>query len=256
MTGRFDGATVLVTGSTRGIGRAIAEAFLLEGAIVVLNGRHPGSLGEAREEILASQPAARDRLHSADFDVLDADQVARKLDEVSRTIGPIDILVNNAGVQRRAPILEMELSVWKEVIDTNLTGAFIVGKAVAPAMIEARKGKIINICSVQSSIVRPTTSPYAAAKGGLANLTKSMCAEWAEHGLQVNGIAPGYIKTELNSALIADASFDSWVVGRTPARRWGEVADLIGPVLWLASDGADFVNGQVIYVDGGMTAVV
>lgn len=255
MTGRLAGRLALVTGSTGGIGWEIARGFAGDGAHVVLNGRGGARLEEARARLISSgvNPAL---VNVAPFDVADEGEVAEGVARVASEVGAVDILVNNAGMQRRAPLTELAVEAWREVLEVNLTGAFLVGRAVAGAMIEAGRGKIINICSVQTSIVRPTTGAYAASKGGLANLTRAMCAEWAPHGLQVNGLAPGYIDTPLNSALTSDPVFSEWIVGRTPARRWGTVADIVGPAIWLASDDAAFVNGQIIYVDGGLTSVI
>ncbi|MCU1558138.1 MAG: hypothetical protein JWN09_2133 [Microbacteriaceae bacterium] len=249
---RYEGYHVLITGSSRGIGFAFAEGYLREGACVVLNGRDAASLDAAKAELGARQSGAVDRIRAVVFDVTDETAVESAIG----ALPPMDVLVNNAGVQLRAPILEMTIAEWRAVVDIDLVGAFVVARAVAPGMLARGTGSIINICSVQSSIVRPTTSPYAAAKAGLAGLTKAMCAEWAPLGLRVNGIAPGYIATELNAALTGDPDFSTWVESRTPARRWGNEDDLVGPALWLASDEARFVNGQIIYVDGGITAVI
>jgi gluconate 5-dehydrogenase len=249
---RYEGHGVLITGSSRGIGFAFAEGYLREGAFVMLNGRDAVSLEAARAELETRHPDATDRIRTATFDVTDETAVELAV----AALPAIDVLVNNAGVQLRAPLLEMGVAEWRAVVDIDLVGAFIVARAIAPGMLARGSGNIINICSVQSSIVRPTTSPYAAAKAGLVGLTKAMCAEWAPLGLRVNGIAPGYIATELNAALTGDPEFSSWIEARTPARRWGTEDDLVGPALWLASDEARFVNGQIIYVDGGMTAVI
>jgi gluconate 5-dehydrogenase len=167
-----------------------------------------------------------------------------------------DILVNNAGIQIRGPLTDIPADDWQRVIATNLTGSFVAGRVIARYMLPRRSGKIINICSVQNHLVRASTGPYAAAKSGLGGLTRAMCAEWAASGLQVNGLAPGYLDTELNASLVADPEFTRWITRRTPAARWGRVEDVVGPAIWLASPAADFVNGQVIYVDGGMTAVI
>jgi gluconate 5-dehydrogenase len=245
---RFRGRRVLVTGSSRGIGFALARGFLVEGAEVVVNGRDAGAVEAARGRLAESVPDAAHRVRSAVFDVVDESAVA----DAVAALPAIDVLVNNAGVQLRAPILEMSVSAWRAVVDVDLVGALIVARAVASGMVAAGAGSIVNICSVQTSIVRPTTSPYAAAKAGLAGLTRAMCAEWAPFGVRANGIAPGYIATELNAALTSDPEFSAW----TPARRWGTEDDLVGPVLWIASDEARFVNGQIVYVDGGLTAVI
>ena len=171
-------------------------------------------------------------------------------------MGPLDILVNNAGIQHRVPMLDLDVADWERVISTDLTSAFLVGREAARHMIPRGRGKIINICSVQTDLARPTIAPYVAAKGGLRNLTRAMTAEWAASGLQINGIAPGYIHTEMTQNLVDDEQFNTWILGRTPAHRWGTPKDLAGPVVWLASSGSDFVNGQTIFIDGGMTVVV
>ncbi|MFF5989048.1 SDR family oxidoreductase [Prauserella flavalba] len=241
------GRVALVTGSSRGIGHAIAAGLAAAGATVVLNGRDPQRLESARATLGADAVA---------FDVTDEEQVTGAVEELTTRHGGIDILVNNAGFQHRQPMLDLALADWEAVLRTDLTSAFVVGRAVARGMIDRGRGKIINICSVQTDLARPSIAPYTAAKGGLRNLTRAMTAEWAGHGLQVNGIAPGYFDTELTSALVADPEFSAWVTGRTPAGRWGAVADLVGPAVFLASDASAFVNGQVLFVDGGMTAVV
>ena len=180
----------------------------------------------------------------------------REVEEIEAKFAPIDILVNNAGIQRRAPLAEMTEAQWREVLDTNLTSAFLVARAVAPRMIARGAGKIINICSVISEVARPTIGNYAAAKGGLKMLTKAMAVEWAKHGLQCNGIAPGYMETELNRALLENAEFNTWICGRTPAGRWGKPEELVGAAVFLASRASDFVNGQMLAVDGGLLAAL
>jgi gluconate 5-dehydrogenase len=257
----LSGRSAVVTGSGRGIGHAIARGYALAGARVVLNGRDAARL-EASAAALRTQIVAHDPRRSPDevqlsaFDVTDAAAVERACDAIVAAQGCPDILVNNAGVQIRGPLTEMPIEDWKRVIDINLTGCFLVGRAFARHMLPRGTGKIINVCSVQSRLVRATTAPYAAAKTGLAGLTRSMCAEWAPSGLQVNGLAPGYIDTELNASLVADPEFSQWITHRTPAGRWGRVEDVVGPAIWLASAASDFVNGQVIHVDGGITAVI
>jgi len=250
MSGRFDltGRRALVTGSSRGIGAVLAAGLADAGAEVILNGRDPSALARARERL----PGAR----AVAFDVTDPDAVQAAIDDVEDRVGPIDILVNNTGVQHRQPMLDVSLDDWRRVVDTNLTGAFVVGRAVARGMVTRRSGKIINICSVQTWLARPGIAAYAATKGGLAMLTRTMCAEWAPHGVQANGLAPGYVVTELTRPLVENPEFDAWIRGRTPAGRWAEVEDLVGTLIWLAAPASDFVNGQVIAVDGGLTAVV
>lgn len=242
------GRRALITGSSQGIGLALARGLGEAGAQVVLNGRDEVKLaraaGQLREAGLACVECA--------FDVTDESAVAAAGGE----LGPIDILVNNTGIHRRGPLETMPLADWETVLRTNLTSAFLVARALAPGMIARRRGKIINICSLMSELARPTTGNYAAAKGGLKMLTRAMCAEWAKHHLQINGVAPGYILTELTRPLAADPKFDEWIKNRTPAGRWGTVEDLVGATVFLASAAADFVNGQIIVVDGGLSAVI
>lgn len=256
MTAAFDltGRVALITGSSRGIGLSIAEGLAGAGATIVLNGLDPDRL-EATRTVLARRFGA-DRIAARAFDIVEEAAVAEAVDSVEAEVGALDILVNNAGVQHREPLLDVALADWRRVLDTNLTGAFVVGRQVAARMLPRRAGKIINICSVQTDLARPTIGPYTAAKGALRNLTRAMTAEWAGDGLQINGIAPGYIHTEMTQNLVDDENFNTWILGRTPARRWGTAADLVGPAVWLSSGASDYVNGQVIFVDGGMTAVV
>lgn len=254
----LSGRRALVTGATGGIGNAIAAALAGAGATVVLHARTAERADHARaalSDVLLVQGIEAD-LHSVGFDMTDDEELLARVADVEQRLGGIDVLVNNAGIQLRAPLLEFPRAGWDSVLATNLTSCFVLAQAVARGMVARGHGKIINICSVQNSAVRVTTVAYAVAKAGLGNLTKVMCAEWAAAGLQINGLAPGYIDTELNTALLADAQLSSWVVGRTPARRWGTAADLGGPAVWLASGASDFVNGQIIYVDGGMSAVL
>jgi gluconate 5-dehydrogenase len=188
--------------------------------------------------------------------VTDASSVERGVAAVERDAGPIDILVNNVGIQRRAPLEAMDESAWREVIDVNLTSAFLVTRRVVRGMIERQRGKIINICSLMSEIGRPTTANYAAAKGGLKMLTRAMAVEWARHNIQANAIGPGYFLTEMTQPLAADPKFDAWIRSRTPAGRWGRPEELVGAAVFLASSASDFVNGQIIYVDGGVLAAL
>lgn len=255
-TSLFDltGRTALVTGSSRGIGRTLASGLAEAGATVVLNGVNAVRLESAREELAGRFPGGR--IHAVAFDVTDEQAVADGVGWVEEHVGPIGILVNNAGIQHRVPMLELSLQDWERIISTDLTSAFLVGREAARHMLDRGRGKIINIGSVQTELARPTIAPYVAAKGGLRNLTRAMTAEWAGNGLQINGIAPGYIHTEMTQNLVDDANFNDWVLGRAPAGRWGAPEDLIGPAVWLASDGSNYVNGQTIFIDGGMTAVV
>jgi len=252
---RFDltGRTALVTGSSRGIGAALAQALLEGGARVVIHGRERK---RAETTAMALSELTGGLTLPMTFDVTDPDAVDAGIDEIEQTWGVPHILVNNAGIQRRGPLLEFPMSDWNDVIATNLTGAFLVGQRIARGMATRRIGKIINIGSVQSQLARPGIAAYSAAKGGIVMLTKGMCADLAPYGIQVNAIAPGYFATELTAALVADPDFTAWVSARTPAGRWGEAEDLMGPLVFLASAASNFVNGQVLYVDGGMTAVV
>ncbi|MFH0179255.1 SDR family oxidoreductase [Streptomyces cacaoi] len=245
----ISGRTALVTGSSRGIGLALARGLAEAGCTVVLNGRDADRL----ELAAAGLPG---EVHTSVFDVTDGSSVGAGMAEIEDRVGPLDILVNNAGVQLRAPLLEFADSDWHRLLDTNLTSAFLVGREAARGMTERGHGKIINICSLQSEVVRPGIAPYAATKGALKMLTKGMCADWGPYGVQVNGLGPGYIETELTQPLVRDEEFSAWVRRRTPAGRWGTTQDLVGGVLFLASPAADFVSGQVLYVDGGMTSVL
>ena len=250
MTTNLKGKTALITGSSRGLGLAIARGLAQAGAALVVNGRDERNLAAAA----ASLRAGGARVHEAAFDVTDGAAAAAAVARVEQEFGAVDILVNNAGIHQRAPLVEMSEAQWRAVIDTNLTSAFLVARAVAPRMIARGRGKIINICSVMSEVSRPTIANYAAAKGGLKMLTRAMAAEWARHGLQANAIGPGYFVTELNQALVANPEFNRWICGRTPAGRWGQPHELAGAAVFLASPASDFVNGQVIYVDGGLLA--
>lgn len=247
------GTVALVTGSSRGIGAALAEGLVRAGATVVLNARDGEALEAARKDLAAATGAT---VHASAFDVTDDAAVAAAVADVESTVGPIGVLVNNAGVQHRVPMLDLDVADWNRVLAANLTGPFLVGRAVARGMLARGAGKIVNIASVQARLARPGIAPYAASKGGIAMLTRTMCAEWGPSGVQANAIAPGYFDTVLTSALVNDPEFDAWVRGRTPARRWGRPEELVGTLLWLASGASDFVNGQVVHVDGGMTAVV
>ena len=245
----ISGRTALVTGAGRGIGLALARGLAEAGCTVVLNGRDAGRLTEAAARLPGE-------IHTAVFDVTDGASVKAGIADVEQRVGPLDILVNNAGMQLRAPLLEFTDSDWHRILDTNLTSAFLVGREAARYMTARGHGKIVNICSLQSEVARPGIAPYAATKGALKMLTKGMCADWGPHGVQVNGLGPGYIETELTRPLVEDGEFSAWVRRRTPAGRWGRTGDLVGGLLFLASPAADFVSGQVLYVDGGMTSVL
>ncbi len=244
------GRTALITGSSKGIGYAIAQALAGAGASVVLNARNAAALQSARDA-LAAQGF---KVHAAAFDVTDADAVQAGVARVEAEIGPIDILVNNAGMQHRGPFAEFPIDAWHKITSTNIDSVFFVGRAVAQRMIERKAGKIINICSVQSELGRPGIAPYAATKGAVKMLTKGMAIDLGKYGIQVNGLGPGYFKTELTQSLVADVAFTAWLSGRTPAGRWGEVHELGGAAVFLASAASSFVNGHILYVDGGITA--
>jgi gluconate 5-dehydrogenase len=220
------GRRALITGSSQGIGLALAEGLAKAGASVVLNGRDEAKLA--------------------------AENVAR----IEASQGPIDILINNAGMQFRTSLEDFPIEKWRELMRVNVESAFIVGKAVAKGMISRKRGKIINIGSVQSELGRPTIAPYTATKGAIKMLTKGMCADWARHGIQVNAIGPGYFKTPLNQALVDNPEFSSWLEKRTPSGRWGTTDELIGAAIFLSSDASSFVNGHMLYVDGGITSVL
>lgn len=254
MNGMFDltGRIALVTGSSKGIGFAIAEALAAAGATVVLNARSTGELEAARARLAATGAS----VHARSFDVTDVAAVEAAVETIERDVGPIEILFNNAGIQRRAPLVEIDPDIWREVMAGNLDSVFFVGQAVARRMIPRGHGRIVNTCSLTSEVARPTIAPYTTSKGAVKMLTKAMCVEWAPHGLNVNGIGPGYFKTELNRALTENPEFDVWVKKRTPAGRWGELDELKGVAVFLASDASTFVNGQVIYVDGGLLAAI
>jgi gluconate 5-dehydrogenase len=244
--------TALVTGSSRGIGKVLAGGLAAAGARVVLHGRDQAALNITQAELVHS---GADGVRTISFDITDPEAVSTAVAELETT-GGVDILVNNAGIQRRAPFVEFATADWLDLIAVNLTGAFLVGQAVARGMVARGHGKIIHIGSVQSQLGRPGIAPYAATKGGIGMLTKGMCADLAPYGICVNALAPGYFATDLTSALVTDEEFSAWVRSRTPAGRWGAVEDLIGAAVFLASSASDFVNGQILYVDGGMTAVV
>lgn len=246
------GRTALVTGSSRGLGRAFAEALAGAGARVVLNGIDAGRLASAESEM---REAGHDVLAEV-FDVTDEAAVLAAFGRFDAAGVDVDILVNNAGIQFRRPLLELDTADWRRVIEANLTSAFVVGREAARRMAKRGRGKIINIASLTSEVARATIAPYAASKGGLKILTKSMAAEWSDKGIQANAIGPGYMVTDLNEALLADDKFDAWVKARTPMRRWAMPEELAGTVIYLASDASSYVTGQVIYVDGGMLSVL
>jgi gluconate 5-dehydrogenase len=246
----LSGRLALVTGSSKGIGFALAHALASAGARVVLNARDAVRLEEARSR-LADQGLP---VESVAFDVTDADAVQAGVAEVEGRFGALDILVNNAGMQHRGPFAEFPLDAWRRLSATNIDSVFLTGREVAQRMIPRGRGKIINVCSVQSELARPDIAPYTATKGAVKMLTKGMAVDLGRYGIQVNGLGPGYFKTELTQALVQDATFSAWLAKRTPAGRWGEVHELAGAVVFLASEASSFVNGHILYVDGGITA--
>ena len=249
----LSGRTALVTGSSRGLGHAIAEGFAQAGARLVLNGVDAARLAQS---VAALRAKGHDVVEAA-FDVTDEAAIQASFARLDDAGVEIDILVNNAGIQLRKPLVDFTLDEWNKVINTNLTSAFMVGREAARRMIKrARGGKVINVGSLTSEAARATVGPYTTAKGGIKMLTRAMAAEWAEHGIQANAIGPGYMATEMNTTLMENPAFDAWVKARTPARRWGRPDELAGTAIFLASSASDYVNGQIIYVDGGMLAVL
>lgn len=249
LTGRL----ALVTGSSQGIGKALATGLAEAGATVVVHGRDQEKAARTAAEIAertTTSPVV------ATFDVTVAEAVDDGIAALEAAHGTPDVLVNNAGIQRRAPIAEFADDDWHELLATNLTSAFLLSRRVARGMIERGSGRIVSIGSVQSQLARPGIAPYSATKGAIVMLTKGLCADLAPHGITANAIAPGYFATELTQPLVDDPEFSAWVASRTPAGRWGDVRDLVGAAVFLASDASAFVNGQTLFVDGGMTAVV
>lgn len=243
----------LVTGSTRGLGNALARGLAEQGAHVILHGRRQEAAEEAARKLAAEAGA---RVDAVAFDVTDAEAVKAAIEPLIERLGVPDILVNNAGLQKRAPFNDFDPADWDAVIATNLSSAFYVSKALSPAMSERGSGKIVNIGSVQSKLARETIVPYAASKGGVALLTQGMAADLARYGIQVNCLSPGYFQTDMNQALWQDADFNAWIEKRTPAQRWGQIEELVGTLIYLCSGASNFVSGQNVFVDGGMTSVV
>ena len=240
------GRRALVTGSSQGIGLALARGLASAGAEVVLNGRDTAKLQAAADGL----PGAR----TLAFDATNHAEVRAAIDGFETATGAIDILINNAGMQFRAPLEEFPADAFERLLQTNIASVFHVGQACARHMIARGRGKIINIGSVQTALARPSIAPYTATKGAVGNLTKGMATDWAKYGLNCNAIAPGYFDTPLNAALVADPAFSAWLEKRTPTGRWGRVEELVGAAIFLASEAASFVNGQILYVDGGITA--
>jgi gluconate 5-dehydrogenase len=253
-TALFDlsGRTALVTGSSRGLGRAIAEGMAKAGARLIINGVDPARVEAAVAELRAAGYSAE----GAAFDVTDENAIVAAFERFDAEKIEIDILVNNAGIQMRKPLVEFTTADWRKVIETNLTSAFVAGREAAERMMTRQRGKIINIGSLASELARPTVGPYTAAKGGIKNLTRSMAVEWAASGIQANAIGPGYMLTDMNQALVANPDFNNWLMSRIPSKRWGRPDELVGAAIFLASDASNYVNGQIIYVDGGMLAAM
>ena len=246
----LDDIVALVTGSSGGIGLALARGLAEAGAHVVINGRD-GVAGWRMAASLKSDGLLAD---AAIFDVTDPHGVEQGVTSIEQEVGPVHVLVNNAGIQRRMPLEDFPHETWRELMGTNLDAVFYVGQAVAKRMIPRGKGQIINIASVQSELARTNIAPYTASKGAVKMLTKGMATDWGKHGLRANALAPGYFRTELNKALVEDEKFSAWLSARTPLGRWGDVHELVGAAIFLASDASSFVNGHVLYVDGGVTA--
>jgi gluconate 5-dehydrogenase len=246
------GRTALITGSTRGLGRAFAEGLAAAGAKIILNGTDSDRVATAVAEMRALG-------HQADgvaFDVTDEAAIVAAFKKFDADSVAVDILINNAGIQWRKPMVDLPTSEWQRVLDINLTAAFVIGREAGRRMVSRGHGKIINIGSLMSGLGRATISPYAVTKGGIKMLTQQMAAEWGASGVQANAIGPGYMLTEMNEALTSNPDFDAWVKARTPARRWGKPEELVGAAVFLASQASDYVNGQIIYIDGGMSAVL
>lgn len=246
----LSGKTALITGSGQGIGLSLAMGLASAGARVVLNGRSTGRLDAAAGALRAAGHAPG----VLAFDVTDHAAARAAVDGFEATEGPIDILVNNAGIQRRAPLESFDPADFELLMQTNIASVFHVGQACARHMIGRGTGRIINIASIQTALARPTIAPYTMTKGAVANLTKGMATDWGPKGLRVNAIAPGYFDTPMNAALVADPEFTGWIARRTPAGRWGQLPELQGAAIFLASEAASYINGQVLFVDGGMSA--
>ncbi len=243
---------VLITGSSRGLGYIIAQGLGRAGATIIINGRDEQRLSKAQ----TSLEKEIKNVHGYAFDVQNEDEIQSQISLIEQNLGSIDILINNAGIQIRGPLEEFSKKDWQKIMNINLMGAFLTSKAVVKGMINRRAGKIINICSLQSELARPTIAPYTASKGGLKMLTKGMATDWGKHNIQVNAIAPGYFKTEMTRSLYKDAKFDNWLCSRTPANRWGDPNELVGAAIFLSSDASNYVNGHILFVDGGLQSCV
>lgn len=249
----LSGKRVLITGGTHGLGMAMAKGLASAGAELIINGHSPDKM----EAALADYKQAGYKASGYLFDVTQQEVVRESISKIEQEKGAIDILINNAGIIKRIPAIDMDAHDFRTVIDVDLVAPFIVSKEIAKHMIKRRAGKIINICSMMSELGRNTVSAYAAAKGGLKMLTKNLATEWAPHNIQVNGIGPGYFATEQTAPIRVDGHpFNEFIVNRTPAGRWGDPNDLAGTAVFLSSNASDFVNGQIIYVDGGILATI
>ncbi len=242
------GRRALVTGSSRGLGLVLAKALAERGCHVVINGRKQSALDEAAEQLSGLAGS----VSTERFDIVNESEVDTAIGRIEAD-GPVDILVNNAGIQIRGTLESFPVDRWRQIVDVNLTGAFIVARRVVRGMIARRNGKIINMCSVMSDLGRHTSAPYAATKGGLRTLTRAMAVDWAQHNIQVNAIGPGYYVTEMTQSLADNAEFDAWLRRRTPAGRWGDPRELIGALILFSSSASDFISGQLLFVDGGIT---
>lgn len=243
---------VLITGSSQGIGFSLARGLGLAGAKIILNGRKKDKLLKARETLIKEGVESYDYV----FDVTKEEEIKEQVARIEEKFGRIDVLINNAGIQIRAPLEKFPKEDWDQILNINLTGAFLTSKEVVQGMIKRKAGKIINICSIQSELARPTIAPYTASKGALKMLTKGMATDWGKYNIQVNGLAPGYFKTEMTKSLYENPQFNEWLCNRTPANRWGDPEELIGAAIFLASKASDYINGQILYVDGGLLACV
>ncbi len=246
------GKRALITGSSQGLGLIVARGLGQAGATIMLNGRNEEKLRSAVAE-LSGQGLT---VHGYAFDVTNSEQIQQAIPTIEQDVGQIDILVNNAGIQKRAPLETFDEEDWRELLETNLTSAFLVAKQVVQGMIERKAGKIINICSLQSELGRVTIAPYTASKGGLKMLTKGMAADWGKYNIQVNAIGPGYFLTDMTKPLAENQEFDAWLKGRTPMGRWGDPAELIGALIFFASPASSFITGQILYIDGGILSTI
>lgn len=242
----------LITGSTQGIGNTLAKGLASVGAEVIINSSNEEKVTKAKAELTAQGFTA----YGLVFDVTKRHEIDKAINDFESSVGPIDILVNNAGIQLRAPLEEFDPDDFDRLMTTNVNSVFYVSQAVAKHMIKRGEGKIINIASVQSALARPSIAPYTASKGAVSNLTKGMTTDWAKYGLQINALAPGYFVTPLTQPLVDDPEFNSWLCKRTPSNRWGKTEELIGTCVFLSAKASDFINGQTIYVDGGITACI